>query len=63
MELSDIDPYNLDCLLMILNLYKKDLGHMNPQVFIKDGSLDDYFRIKGIRIDDEGDMIIDIKEV
>lgn len=62
MELKDIQPYNLDCLMIILKLYKKDIGDGNPDVFIKD-ELDEYNRIKGIRIDDEGDVIIEIKEV
>ena len=64
MELKDIEPFNLDCLLMILNLYKQDIGDANPQVFIRqDYDCGDYFRIKGIDIDEDGDMIIEFKEV
>lgn len=53
--------YNLDKLINKLQTIRKDTG--NAEVYIKDTySSDEYLRISNIRIDEDGDVIIEDNE-
>lgn len=54
--------YNLEELIERLNKIKRKISD-NPEVYIKDVySTDEYLRISDIRIDEDGDIIIENNE-
>lgn len=54
--------YNIDALIKALQKIRKEIGH-NAELYIKDTySTDEYLRISEIRVDDDGDVIIEDNE-
>ena len=58
MKLSEEEVYNKKELIKIL---KKTNENENEEVFIKDLDTDEYKRIICIRIDNDGDLIIEVE--